>query len=234
MTRLVKNYGEYGLVPDPDTLTLALAADRYAEGVSGAEDLQGALVSHLDRLAIRSQLLSRTVRRWKEPPLADDMTCALAMVLDGVVRSPSLAQEGLRVSSEENYRLPDRSVRKPDVAIWRGSELVAIIECKTGLGYTRDTWMEHYEARVEEFVAAGLPEAAIIYVVASEQSWRGFPPEDPRTGTVWFSLARKGSWCGGGKAGEMSLTEGAFPGKLAGVIRGLESVLVRKVRVEDS
>lgn len=225
---MVHNYGEYGLAPDPDILSLALAADRYAEGKDDADGLQLALVRHLDRLAIRSQLLSRTVRRWKEPPIADDMTCALAMVLDGVVRSPSLAQEGLRVSSEENYRLPDRGVRKPDVALWRGSELVAIIECKTGLGYTRDTWMEHYEARVKEFVAAGLPEAAIIYVVASEQSWRGFPADDPRTGTVWFSLAKKGSWCGGGKAGEMSLEEGAFPGKLRGMIQGLESLFLKK------
>lgn len=223
--RLKSNFGSFDMQPDDDILKLAKVADGYADGKVTADELQHHLVQHFDRLALKSQLLSRSIRRWKEPPIADDMTCALTIIMDGVVRSSRFAPKKYRVSSEENYRLKSRGIRKPDVAIWKGSDLVAVIECKTCLGYTRKTWEADYTKRVDEFVDSGLKPGAIIYVVASENSWEGFPPDDPRTGTVWFSLAKKGAWFGGGKQGEPPLLEAMIPGRMKGLVTALEDLL---------
>lgn len=223
--RLKQNFGDAGMEPDDDILKLAKVADKYADGECDADDMQRAMIQHLDRLALRSQLLSRSIRRWKEPPVADDVTCALTILADGIVRSSRFAPKKYRVSSEENYRLKSRGIRKPDVAIWQGSDLKAILECKTCLGYTRKTWEDDYNKRVKEFEDSGLNPKGVIYFVISENSWGGFPLDDPRTGTVWFSLAKKGAWFGGGKMGEAPLIEAMIPGRMKGLVEALEDLL---------
>lgn len=228
VSRIAREFEAHGLSPDLDVFRLAEAADGYADMSITGDDLQDSLVRYIDTIALKSQLMSRAIRRWKEPPIADAMTGALNIVVDGIVRSPSLRSEGLRVSSEENFRLSTKGIRKPDVAVWKGDQLLAIVECKTSLGFTRKTWEADYTKRVNEFVGSGLDPRGVIYVVASEDGWSGFDPSDPRTGTVWFALGGKGSWFGGGKFGEVTLKEGMRPGQVRGLASALESLLITR------
>jgi len=52
----------------------------------------------------------------------------------------------LQAHSERQIQKTKKAIR-PDISIWRGDEVVAIIECKTQLGWNRPTWEDQYNER---------------------------------------------------------------------------------------
>jgi hypothetical protein len=69
-----------------------------------------------------------------------------------------------------------RNAIRPDISIWRGSELLAVVECKTQLGWNRHNWKSDFESR-EQKLKEVFPNAKIFLVVMSSCNWGGFSDE---------------------------------------------------------
>jgi hypothetical protein len=78
----------------------------------------------------------------------------------------------LEIRSEVAIK-PKRNSMRPDITIWRGSNLIAVIECKTQLGWHRHSWKSHFENR-EHQLKEVFPDAKIFLVVMTSLNWPGF------------------------------------------------------------
>jgi hypothetical protein len=85
-----------------------------------------------------------------------------------------------------------RNALRPDITIWIGSKLIAVIECKTQLGWHRHEWDNHFRFR-ENKIKESFPDAQVFLVVMSGSNWPGFG-DDPRVGTQLFCLLKSGIW----------------------------------------
>lgn len=77
-----------------------------------------------------------------------------------------------KAESERQIRKKRSSIR-PDISIWNGEEVVAIIECKTQLGWNRGKWEEQYEER-DKKLKNEFPNANSFLVVMTGENWGGF------------------------------------------------------------
>lgn len=91
----------------------------------------------------------------------------------------------LEVASERTIQRKRNSIR-PDISIWHDSELLAAIEFKTQLGWSRNTWASDFEKR-EHKLKNVFPNAKIFLVVMSSCNWSGFG-DDSRVGEQLFCL----------------------------------------------
>jgi hypothetical protein len=94
---------------------------------------------------------------------------------------------GLKVYSERQIR-PKKGAIRPDISIWRGDEVSAIIECKTQLGWNRDKWEDDFRGR-EEKLKKEFPKARAFLVVLTSENWPGFSPGDKKVGKQYFTLS---------------------------------------------
>jgi len=98
---------------------------------------------------------------------------------------------GLEIKSEQSIQRR-RNALRPDITIWNGSELLAVIECKTQLGWHRHEWNAHFKER-EDKIKESFPNAQIFLVVMSGSNWQGFG-NDSRVGKQLFCLLKSGVW----------------------------------------
>jgi hypothetical protein len=96
---------------------------------------------------------------------------------------------GLEIRSEERI-LPHL---RADITVWSGSELLAVIECKTQLGWHRNTWDAHFKER-ESKIKNKFPKVQVFLVVMSGCNWSGFKKKDKRVGKQLFCLLSKDNW----------------------------------------
>lgn len=223
--RIKKSYENWSIVPAPELIDYAEKCDSYSADEIDSDEIQNAICEYMDQTAGRVRALSSALGRTKEPPLADVFTEATNMLVDAMMRSKELSHLDIKVFSEKNLRLPGGGYRKPDVSLWKGDQLIGVIECKTCLGRRRDDWLADYEKRAAELSELKLPNNALFLFVETEQTWSGFPASDNRTLTTWFTLCPKGSWHGGGKTGELPLHEKQHPG----IVEKFRSSLTRVI-----
>jgi hypothetical protein len=224
LSRISASMLKDGLSPTLEMISYALVCDEYAAGVADEDQLQFAMCNYLDQSARRSRSLSEVINRVKEPPISEIFTECTIMMVDAVIRSPKFIHRSLHVSSENNIKIGDGKYIKPDVAIWNDDKIIGVIECKTSLGRARKEWKNDFEQRVEIFKGVGIKPDSVFFVVATENSWQGFPADDPNTLNSWFSLCPKGTWFGGGKQGELKLSDKMNQGCLKKLIQKLENL----------
>ena len=225
LSRISSSMLKDGLSPTIEMTSYALICDEYANGQTSADKLQLAMCNYLDQSARRSRSLSEVIDRVKEPAISEIFTECTVMMADAVLRSSAFANKQLRVSSENNIKIGGGKYIKPDVAIWNKDKLVAVIECKTSLGRARNEWQSSFEDRVKTLQGVGINQNSIFLFVATEQCWQGFPKDDDRTLSSWFALCPKGTWFGGGKQGEVKLSEKMNDGALEKLIDQLKNQL---------
>jgi hypothetical protein len=92
---------------------------------------------------------------------------------------------GLEIASERPLQRKRNTIR-PDISVWRGDKLLAIIECKTQLGWHRQNWHEHFQYREQKLKDVS-EEAKIFLVVMTSCNWGGFG-NDSRVGEQLFCL----------------------------------------------
>ena len=85
----------------------------------------------------------------------------------------------------------ERTSMKPDISIWKGDEVTAIIECKTNLGFNREGWEEDFRKR-ERRLKKLFPKAKAFLLVLSAINWPGFDVNDGRVGKQFFCLCSEG------------------------------------------
>jgi hypothetical protein len=75
---------------------------------------------------------------------------------------------------------------RADISVWKGDDLLAVIECKTQLGRDRRKWREKFEKQ-EARLKKQRPHAKLFLLAMTEQNWGGFG-DDPRRGKQFFAL----------------------------------------------
>jgi hypothetical protein len=78
---------------------------------------------------------------------------------------------------------------KPDISIWKNKKVVAIIECKTNLGFRRNKWESDFKSRTTELKTV-FPKAESFLLVLSSKNWPGFDKNDNKVGKQYFALSK--------------------------------------------
>ena len=94
----------------------------------------------------------------------------------------------LEVKSEVRFYTKN-GYMKPDISIWKNDEVVAIIECKTNLGFRRNEWKSDFNSRTKELKTA-FPKAKAFLLVLSSKNWSGFDKKDGKAGKQYFALSK--------------------------------------------
>ena len=94
---------------------------------------------------------------------------------------------GLEVHSERQIRQKKGTIR-PDISVWKNNKVVAIVECKTQLGWNRDKWEEDFKKR-ESKLKDEFPNAKAFLVVMTSKNWPGFPADNKKVGEQYFTLS---------------------------------------------
>ena len=95
---------------------------------------------------------------------------------------------GLEVHSERQIRQKKGTIR-PDISVWKNNKVVAIVECKTQLGWNRDKWEEDFKKR-ESKLKKEFPNAKAFLVVMTSKNWPGFPADNKKVGEQYFTLSK--------------------------------------------
>jgi hypothetical protein len=93
----------------------------------------------------------------------------------------------LKIKSEARFYTKNSYI-KPDISLWDGKKVVAIIECKTNLGFARKKWEADFKAREKDLKIA-FPKAKAFLLVLSSKNWSGFATNDKKVGIQYFSLS---------------------------------------------
>ncbi|GAI25624.1 unnamed protein product, partial [marine sediment metagenome] len=88
----------------------------------------------------------------------------------------------------ERQIVPRRGAIRPDISVWKNDKVVAIIECKTQLGWNRDKWEEDFKKR-ESKLKVEFPNAKAFLVVLTSVNWAGFPDSNKKVGEQYFTLS---------------------------------------------
>lgn len=91
----------------------------------------------------------------------------------------------IEVHSERQIKAKRNSIR-PDISIWDGDQVLAIIECKTQLGWNRDGWEEQFTQR-ESILQKSFPKAKSYLLVMTGSNWGGFG-QNPKLNKQYFCL----------------------------------------------
>jgi len=85
-----------------------------------------------------------------------------------------LKSEGgtLQAHSERQIKQKRNAIR-PDISIWKDNEVIAIIECKTQLGWNRNNWEQQYIDR-DIKLKTDFPYAKSFLLVMTGLNWSGF------------------------------------------------------------
>jgi len=117
-------------------------------------------------------------------PAADFFVETIAFYLNAVFK---IYKMPLEVHSERQIKRKRNSIR-PDISIWRDdTEVVAIIECKTQLGWNRHAWKSNFSER-ENKLKKEFPNASAFLIVLTSLNWPGFG-EDKNVGKKYFCLS---------------------------------------------
>jgi hypothetical protein len=93
------------------------------------------------------------------------------------------------ISVQSEATIPLRSgTQRPDISVWQGNELKAVIECKTQLGRQRTKWRSQFEDR-EALIQQTYPDAGVYLVVLTARKWGGFGT-DLRVGKQFFTILK--------------------------------------------
>lgn len=88
----------------------------------------------------------------------------------------------------ERQIIPRRKALRPDISIWKNNKVVAIIECKTQLGWNRARWEKDFKKR-ESRLKCKFPKAKAFLVVLTSENWPGFPDDNRKVGKQYFTLS---------------------------------------------
>jgi len=82
-----------------------------------------------------------------------------------------------------------RGYMRPDISIWDNDKVIAIIECKTNLGWNRIKWENDFIAR-EIKLKNDFPEANAFLLIMTSVNWPGIPKDNMNLGDKYFILSK--------------------------------------------
>ena len=82
-----------------------------------------------------------------------------------------------------------RGSMRPDISIWDNDKVIAIIECKTNLGWKRIGWEEAFIDR-EKRLKEDFPDAKAFLLIETSRNWSGISDDDINLGEKYFILSK--------------------------------------------
>lgn len=162
----------------------AVELGRYPFDLDSTE-ISDAIVRRLDAYYRAQQRIKILLQKRVAQTGADFFVETILFFLNAVFVSKSCelkAQSEVKIAGA-NSRL------RPDISVWQGDELVAIIECKTQLGWSRHTWETDFLNR-ENKLQLIYPKAEAFLLVMTGCNWGGFG-ENSRVGQQYFCLLKE-------------------------------------------
>lgn len=83
------------------------------------------------------------------------------------------SQGGNIQAHSERQIKPTKNAIRPDISIWKDNKVIAIIECKTQLGWNRNNWEQQYIDR-DAKLKTDYPNAKSFLLVMTGLNWSGF------------------------------------------------------------
>ena len=125
------------------------------------------------------------LRKRYRGPGADFFVETIVFFLKAIIKKNELRWQ---VDSERSIT-KKRGALRPDVTVWKEKKLLAVIECKTQLGYNRDRWKQDFVRRDRQIKKIH-PSAHCFLLVMCSQNWSGFG-KDRRLGKQFFVLSNE-------------------------------------------
>ncbi len=136
-------------------LPAALAAARSVSRIDlNADDITHAVLLRCKSFFLCQKKIKSELGKVYATPAADFFVETVCFFLKVVFEKLAPV---LNVASEKDIA-PVKGAMRPDISIWRDKEVVAAIECKTQLGWKRDSWLDDFEKR-EKRLADKFPKA---------------------------------------------------------------------------
>lgn len=151
-------------------------------------EITEAVLERLKNYCITQDLTKNFLNKRYQAPLADYFVETVLFFLRLYLKS----QGGhLEAHSERQIKRTKNAIR-PDISVWRQDEVVAIIECKTQLGWNRDGWEQDYILR-EQKLKSEFPNAKSYLLAMTENNWGGFK-NHTLLNSSFFSLLDNNTW----------------------------------------
>ncbi len=95
---------------------------------------------------------------------------------------------GFNIHSEKQIQRK-KSALRPDISVWKEDKVIAMIECKTQLGWNRNNWEKDYLKRKRELNKI-YPNAKSFLLVMTPVNWGGFG-RHRKLGGEYFVLSKE-------------------------------------------
>jgi hypothetical protein len=151
-------------------------------------EITEAVLERLKNYCLTQDLTKNLLNKRYQAPLADYFVETVLFFLRLYLKSQSA---NLEAHSERQIKRTRNAIR-PDISVWRQHELVAIIECKTQLGWNRNGWEQDYISR-EKKLKAEFPQANSFLLAMTENNWGGFNNHS-LLNSNFFSLLDNNTW----------------------------------------
>ncbi len=132
-------------------------------------EVSEAILERLKSFYVCQQGIKKLLNKRYQTAGADFFVETVIFFLQAYINSTAC---GLEVHSERQI-VRARNAIRPDISVWKGEHVLAIIECKTQLGWNRSNWEEHFEDR-ELKLRSVFPEAHAFLLVMTGNNWGGF------------------------------------------------------------
>lgn len=163
---------------------------------SGHTITQG-ILERVDAYAHLQNEIKKTLNKKVGIDAADFFTETVLSYIQAAFTSAGV--RSVEVCSEKKLAQTKSGLR-PDISFWTKGKCLAVVECKTQMGWSRLTWERDFHKR-EANINAEAPGVYVAHVVLTALNWPGFPPNHPNTGCKWITLSP--NWPGG--AGKMQI-----------------------------
>ena len=151
-------------------------------------EITEAVLERLKNYCLTQDLTKNFLNKRYQAPLADYFVETVLFFLRLYLKS----QGGHLEAHSERQIKRTRNAIRPDISVWRQDEVVAIIECKTQLGWSRDSWEQDYILR-EQKLKSEFPNANSYLLAMTENNWGGFN-NHTLLNRSFFSLLNNNTW----------------------------------------
>lgn len=163
--------------------TVSKALEAYPFNLQGTE-ISEAIIARLNAYYQTQQEIKVLLQKRVATAGADFFVESVLFFLKSFLNTQ---RSELKVHSELSIVRRKGSLR-PDISIWRDDEVVAIVECKTQLGWARNHWEAAFEER-ERKLRSEYPNARAYLLVMTGANWPGFGTSK-LVGKKYFCLLR--------------------------------------------
>ncbi|MDA0866996.1 MAG: hypothetical protein O2890_11380, partial [Cyanobacteria bacterium] len=183
-------FDEYSLALDNLAVTLESSYERMKCISLSCEtyDYSKVLVNRLRAFYCAQDRIKKILGKHQIQNGADFFVEVVLFVLKVFIETEKL---NIKVASEQKLQKKRGSI-KPDISIWRNDTLLAIVECKTQLGWMRNHWPIHFRER-EERLKEIYPESELFVLVMTSCNWSGFgrQADNPEVNQKFFCLLKE-------------------------------------------